>query len=496
MIDLHEVFLKFSKLSKVQRVFTYVLRFVNNCRKCNVKLLGPLQVSELNLSLSLLTKLEQAHHFKQVLASLKNDIPLKDASLCKLTPFLDDVGLIRVGGRLGNSNLPFSRKHPLLLPKVCHLSDLVCDHYHLLALHAGPRTTQALIQQKFWIVSLRNLLRQRLFRCNICYRFTAKPVQPIMSDLPMARVAKERPFLNVGVDFGGPFMLKESSRRNARLVKAYLCLFVCFTTKAVHLDAVMDMTSAGFLACFDRFIGRRGLPRCVYSDNGTNFTASARELSEVYYMLKNNSPEISDALAQRQVKWIFNPPAASNFGGLWEAGIKSAKHHLRRIIKDSYSFTYIEFVTLLVRIEGILNSRPLIDLSPDPADGVDYLSPGHFLIGTALLSAPEEDVTSIPMNRLDRWRLLTKAAQSFWKIWASSYLQSLTPRSKWYTNNSSLNVGDLVLLPQVHRLPMQWPIGRVQSIHPGKDAVVRVVTVKTAQSTLTRPINKVIPFCK
>ncbi|XP_026682248.1 uncharacterized protein LOC103513174 [Diaphorina citri] len=314
-----------------------------------------------------------------------------------------------------------------------------------------------------------------------------------MADLPTARVAKERPFLNVGVDFGGPFLIKESSRRNARSQKAYLCLFICFTTKAIHLELVSDLSSAAFLAALDRFIGRRGLPRCIYSDNGTNFTASARELSEVYTLLQENCTEISDTLAQRQVKWIFNPPAASNFGGLWESGIKSAKHHLRRVI-GAQLLTFEEFTTLLCKIEAILNSRPLIDLSPDPSDNVDYLSPGHFLIGTSLLSAPEEDISETPLNRLSRWRLLQRAAQCFWKLWSTSYLQSLTPRNKWFNNSSTLKVGDLVLLPHLHRLPLHWPIGKIESVHPGKDNVVRVVSVKTGNSLIARPINKVIPL--
>ncbi|KAI5717607.1 hypothetical protein M8J77_008525 [Diaphorina citri] len=491
--DLHDSFQKYSQLSKVQRVFAYILRFIHNVRNRHAKLQGPLQVDELNSSLDLLTKLEQAFHFKQVLTSLKNDSPLKDASLRKLTPFIDDAGLIRVGGRLHNADLPYHRKHPLLLPKVSHLANLLCDHYHIQALHAGPRTTQALIQQKFWIVSLRNLLRQRIFKCLKCYRYASKPLQPIMADLPTARVAKERPFLSVGVDFGGPFLIKESSRRNARSQKAYLCLFICFTTKAIHLELVSDLSSAAFLAALDRFIGRRGLPRCIYSDNGTNFTASARELSEVYTLLQENCTEISDTLAQRQVKWIFNPPAASNFGGLWESGIKSAKHHLRRVI-GAQLLTFEEFTTLLCKIEAILNSRPLIDLSPDPSDNVDYLSPGHFLIGTSLLSAPEEDISETPLNRLSRWRLLQRAAQCFWKLWSTSYLQSLTPRNKWFNNSSTLKVGDLVLLPHLHRLPLHWPIGKIESVHPGKDNVVRVVSVKTGNSLITRPINKVIPL--
>lgn len=491
--ELCESFQKFSKFIKAQRVFAFVRRFVYNCRNPQAKVTGPLQVDELNLSLDLIIRFEQHFYYSSVYKSLNNGTPLKDVALCKLTPFVDEAGLLRVGGRLQHANLPYSRKHPLLLPKASHLSALLCDHFHIQSLHAGPRTVQALVQEKFWIVGIRSLLRQRIFKCLTCYKYASKPSQPLMSDLPAARVASQRPFLDVGVDFGGPFHIKESLRRNAPSRKAYLCLFICFSTKAVHLELVSDLSSAAFLAALDRFVGRRGLPRRIHSDNGTNFTGSARELKEIYDLLQEQNTEITDSLALRHIKWIFNPPTASNFGGLWESGIKSAKYHLRRVI-GSQLLTFEEFTTLLCKIEAILNSRPLIDLSPDPSDNIDYLSPGHFLIGTSLLSTPQEDLSGVPLNRLSRWRLIQQASQSFWDLWSTSYLQSLIPRNKWYQSNSSLKVGDLVLLPNLSKLPLHWPMGKIELIHPGKDDVVRVVTVKSGNSSITRPVNKVIPL--
>uniref|UniRef100_A0A8D9E595 Integrase catalytic domain-containing protein n=1 Tax=Cacopsylla melanoneura TaxID=428564 RepID=A0A8D9E595_9HEMI len=487
---------QYSELIKTQRVLAFVLRFIGNLRKAREqRAKGPLQVSELAHSMTILVSLEQQHHLPDVLSALRTSGKITNSSILKLTPFLDEHGIIRVGGRLRNaSNLTQDSIHPPLLTKHCHLSSLLCDYYHKkVSLHAGPRTVQALIQQKYWIISLRDLLRHRIFKCLRCYRFSAKPIQPIMSDLPERRITRERPFLHVGVDFGGPFHLKESNRRNSRQYKAYVCLFVCFTTKALHLELVTELTSAAFLACFDRFISRRGLPHSISSDNGTNFVAASRELKEVYLALQQQSDEINDVLASRQIHWYFNCPSASNFGGLWEAGIKSVKHHLRRVIGEQI-LTYELFLSFLIRCEAILNSRPLVDVSPDPIDGLDYLTPGHFLIGCSLLSPAELDLTSTPMNRLTRWKLIQQAAQSFWKVWSTSYLQSLIPRSKWFNQNPQLKTGDLVLLPKASKLPLHWPLGRIIDVFPGTDNVTRVCKIKLQDSVFTRPVNKLIPL--
>ncbi|KAI5748462.1 hypothetical protein M8J77_025811 [Diaphorina citri] len=177
---------KYSKLTKLQRVFAYVLRFINNVRNVREqRSLGTLSVSELDNSLMTITKLEQQYHFDKVISALQSNSKITNSAILKLTPFLDEHGRLRVGGRLRNAkNLSQDSIHPLLLAKHCHLSKLLCDHYHVSSLHAGPRTVQALLQQKFWIMSVRDLLRQHIFKCMRCYRFPPKPGDLIL--LPKA----------------------------------------------------------------------------------------------------------------------------------------------------------------------------------------------------------------------------------------------------------------------------------------------------------------------
>lgn len=148
----------------------------------------------------------------------------------------------------------------------------------------------------------------------------------------------------------------------------------------------------------------------------------------------------------------------------------------------------------MCRIEAILNSRPLCPLSTSPDDGFDYLTPGHFLIGSHLLSRPEEDITSEPPHLLTRWKLISKASQMFWKSWTQDYIHTQIQRPKWNTKTSNVKEGDLCLMYYPDMPPLAWPLGRITKVMPGQDNVVRVVQVKTPQGILTRPVNKLVPL--
>lgn len=221
---------------------------------------------------------------------------------------------------------------------------------------------------------------------------------------------------------GRPFIVKESRRRNAKTQKAYLALFVCLSTKALHLEVVDDLSTESFLACFERFISRRGISVEIYSDCGTNYVGAARE----FKVLFASSVTRNVLQARAPCQWRFNPPAAPHFGGIREAVIKSTKIHLKKVI-GSQVFTLSEFTTLIFRIEGILNSRPLVSLSNDPND-LGALSPGHFLIGRPIMAVPDQDLTSVATNRLTRWQLVKQAQQSFWRCWSREYLHTLQGR--------------------------------------------------------------------
>lgn len=313
-----------------------------------------------------------------------------------------------------------------------------------------------------------------------------------MGSLPRWRVQEARPFLNVAIDFGGPFLTKESLLRKARIHKSYLALFVCMATKAVHLEVVSDLTAKTFLAALDRFTARRGKSLNIYSDNGGNLVGANNELKELYDALASEFSTISEHLVNSSTTWHFMPPNSPSFGGLHEAGIQSVKHHLKRIL-GTRVVTFEELDTVFKRIEAVLNSRPLCPLSTDPSD-LEALTPGHFLVGHALSALPEPNLVDTPQNRLDRWQLIRQAAQCFWQQWRNDYLNSLRQRQKWHDSAPNLEVGKLVLIKEDNLAPLHWRLGRIQTCYPGKDGVVRVVEVKTSAGTLKRAVTRLCPL--
>jgi len=265
-----------------------------------------------------------------------------------------------------------------------------------------------------------------------------------MGNLPEARVNPSPPFSHTGVDYAGPFGIIPFVGRGQRTRIHYVALFVCLATKAIHImEVVEDYTTAGFLAAFRRFVSRRGLPAHMYSDNGTNFHGADHELRASLQAIRSDAT-LQANLANDGVQWHFIPPAAPHFGGLWEAGVKSFKLHLRRVI-GSRTPSKAEFATILCQIEACLNSRSIAALSDDPGD-LSTLTPGHFLIGRPLLSVPEESVLEINDNRLSRWQLVQSIQEQIWRSWAKDYLHSLQVRNKWSTSPANIKINDLVIV--------------------------------------------------
>ncbi|XP_076660363.1 uncharacterized protein LOC143363701 [Halictus rubicundus] len=229
----------------------------------------------------------------------------------------------------------------------------------------------------------------------------------------------------------------------------------------------------------------------MYSDNGTTFVGADRELCRAYRATIRNS-EFLNKTASDGVAWHFIPPSAPHFGGLWEAGVKSIKHHLRRVV-GARTFTFEEFSTLLCSIDCCLNSRPLAPLR-DSVDDFDVLTPGHFLTGSPLTVPPQPSVLDLSESRLTRWQLVRSVTEQFWKRWVSDYVNTLQQRSKWRREQPAIGLGQLVLMRNPTLPPCKWELGRVKAVHPGADGRVRVVTVKTPSTELTRPIVKLCPL--
>ncbi|XP_072162003.1 uncharacterized protein [Bemisia tabaci] len=234
---------------------------------------------------------------------------------------------------------------------------------------------------------------------------------------------------------------------------------------AIHIEHVTDLTAESFIAALDRFTSRRGLCQEMYSDNGTNYVGAERQLNELYKILEEGDEwaKIKSQLAERQITWRHSPPSGPHFNGLSEAAIKAVKFHLHRVIGNE-KLTMDQFLTLLCKIEAILNSRPLCPISADTEE-LSALTPAHFMIGAPLLSLPEYNWTLTPSNRLSQWQAIQKMSQHFWERWSAEYLTTLQARQKWTAETDSLKVGDIVIVKEDNLPPLSWALARVTARH-------------------------------
>jgi hypothetical protein len=448
-------------------------------------------------NVGLIKSIQNKHFYKEIKDLMgKNKQVSSKSKLFRLRPFIDETGMVRVGGRLKNAvALDIFQKQPIILPGDSIYTKLLFQREHVKLMHGGPQAITASIRLKYWPLKARSCSRETVHKCVTCFRFKPIVVQPIMGDMPKERITPSRPFKISGVDFAGPLMIKESLKRKAAVIKGYACIFICFVTKAVHIEVVVDLSTKSFLRALNRFFDRRGKCSVIYSDNATNFVGANRHLKEVYELFQSNEHKrcVNEHLTKEGVEWRFIPARSPHYGGLWESAVKSMKNVLFRILGESY-LTYEELSTILTRVEACLNSRPLTTMSSNPSD-LSYLTPAHFLIGDSFMALPERDETTTPSNRLDRWRRVQQFSQILWKRWSREYLAQVQERTKWAGRKGpKIGIGSIVLLRDENTPPLKWKMGKVIDVKTGNDGIIRSAVVKTENGEFCRAVRQLCPL--
>ncbi|UYV73935.1 hypothetical protein LAZ67_11001507 [Cordylochernes scorpioides] len=373
------------------RKVAWILRYCHNYRYSAERYQSHLSTVELRNAHRRILQAIHCQPFREEIRSLTTLGSVKrTGKIYGSTPILDDQGILRVGGRLRWApSMTYEQKHPALLPSSGKVAQMIVKAVHMRTLHGSVHLMLSTLRQKYWILRVKDQVKRCIRECVTCCRYNRVTPGQLMSDLPKERLTPGKPFSINGVDHAGPVNLRLSKGRGRKTEKGYICLFVCFVTRAVHLELVTDASTPTFMSAFKRFVARRGHCTRLYNDQGV-------------------------------------------------------------------------------------------------------VTPAHFLLAEPSSCVPEDDLLLVENHLLTRWQLVQRVMQHLWKRWSKDYLNGLQQRNKWKTISPNVDINTLVLIKEERMPPARWLMGRVVETHPGKDGLVRVVSVRTSVGVLRRPLVKLV----
>ena len=345
-------------------------------------------------------------------------------------------------------------------------------------------------------------MKKIIRKCVICRKYEGTPYNPLPpTDLPNNRVSEDPPFTHVGLDFAGPLFIenKSSEVEQNESKKVYICLFTCASTRAVHLELCRSLSAQDFLLSVRRFASRRGLPATLTSDNAKTFKSSCKEIRKI-----TRSAEVWRYLVNQRISWHFIIERAPWWGGFWERLVRSIKRPLKKVLGRS-TLNFEELRTVLVEIEGVINSRPLTYVYDDE-ESVSYpLTPSDLIYGRRITSTPNAahyEIVSTNQSLTKKSRQHRHVLQQLTNQWRREYLIGLKERSQVASkgsDNQAISIGDLVLLKNDSTSRAFWKLAKVEELIPGADGNVRAAIVKVASSDrrpvyLRRVVQHLIPI--
>ena len=433
-----------------------------------------------------------------LLLERKSNVPAS-SPIASLSPYLDERGILRVGGRLNKVSHRYGDLlvHPIIIPKKHFISKLLIKHFHESTYHQGRHMTEGAIRSAgYWIVGARRLVSSLIHKCVICRRTRGKTAIQKMGDLPVDRLTPNPPFTYVGVDVFGPWQVTtRRTRGGSAASKRWAVLFSCLVSRAVHIEVIEELSASSFINALRRFVALRGPVKQVRSDRGTNFVGAVNELG-LDCIFDENGP-VQQFLSNQGCTWIFNSPHASHMGGAWERMIGIA----RRILYNMFFshphriLTHEVLITFMAEVCAIINGRPIVPVSADP-DDLFILTPSLLLTQKTPdgdYSFPDMDIKEAYRSN---WKYVQILAEEFWKGWYREYIHNLQIKRKWVKDVPNLQEGDIVLIKDVASHRNDWPLGRVVKTFPGDDGLVRKVEVQTTKdgkvSLFIRPVNELV----
>ena len=312
------------------------------------------------------------------------------------------------------------------------------------------RDTLTELRTQFWVPCGRRAVKSAIAKCARCRRIEGRSFQvPPPPPLPESRVADEFAYSRVDVDFAGPIYVRDIYSDKPETHKAYIALFTCATSRGLHLELTPDLTASSFLRAFSRFKARQGNPKLVISDNGKTFTDAKVKA----YCLREN------------FTWKFNVEAAPWWGGFFEQLVRSVKLCLKKSLRNA-KLTFEELYTVLVEIEGVLNSRPLTYVFDEMNEP---LTPSQLSIGRRILSTStdtaQRQVQADFAALARRAKFLQQTLNHFWNRWRSEYLTELREHHRVNVQANSrgeIRQGDIAIVQEKKQPRQSWRLGKVE----------------------------------
>ena len=461
-----------------------------------------LTLSQKEESEKLLLRAIQTLHFdKEITTLLKlgvfeancyEELKSKSSKLLNLSPFLDEDGLMRVGGRLGKSkSLPYDTRHPIIMPNSdTEVIQSLIRHCHTQNYHCSIIETFYILRQKYYFLGGRNSVKKVVNRCLDCQLAFKQPSPQKMGELPEARVSMAVPFQTSGMDVFGEFWVKTQGRANK---KRWVLLITCFVTRAIALYPLQDMSLSSVVNALIKMNCQFPSLKNVVTDNGPNFKGASRELREA--MEAWNLSQANDELSDKGIVWSFGPAYAGSWGGVWERLVGVVKNSFKACLKGEILDTEA-FDALLAGVAGMINRRPLTRQNNN--DDVLVLSPSHLIYPYMHMQSSTSIIPPTP-NSGDHlrstWVLLREALEEFWARWHKEYLETLQGRKKWQKSTKPIVPGDLVLISEPITPREKWRIARViKQLNDDKNHPRTFLLTDGCNNQLTRHVTSLIPL--
>lgn len=391
-----------------------------------------------------------------------------------------------LGGRDGSH-------HPVIMPKNHYATKLLERRFHHQVLHQGRLLTEGAIRTGgFWVVGAKNLVRSDIRTCVTCRKFRGSFGWQKMADLPEDRLQSAPPFSSFGVDTFGPWITTQRRTRGGTVNhKRWALMFTCLVSRAVHLEAIEELSTSSFINALRRFTGLRGQVIQFRSNRGTNFIGAVHELNIPADLIED--PLSLKYFEVNKITWVFNPPHASHFGGVWERMIGASRKILDSLLMNHKGpLTHEVLTTFLMEDSAILNARPLVAISTDP-DAPQVLSPDMLIhqktAHTLQLDIPEFGTKDALRNS---WKHVQYLADQFWQRWQVEYMHTLQTRQKWLKNNRQFQKGDVVPMRDDSLPRNQWPLAVVTETFESTDGHIRKVKIHCGRNgaSYVRPITQ------